>query len=1111
MEPILGDPILREIRRLANSDGPGETTDAELLARFAGKNDQSAFEALLDRHGPMVLRLCRRHLTDSNAADDAFQATFLVLVRKAGAIRKPELLSSWLYGVALRVVRHAQADAANRRKHEARLGTRVVGDPTTETGWAELCGVLDEELNRLPDKYRAAFLLCYVEGKTRDQVARQLGWALRTLDRQLEKGRTILQVRLTRRGITLAAVLLAIGSASRAASAMTPVLKKTVAATCMALMKGADLTALSGPGVVLAQDVLKGMTMLKFKMNVAIWSCVLTLGCMAAAFGYFANDREGTPPIPQAVVQANAEQTKVNDPPKDMSGDSLPTDALVRLGTLRFRYDSVVRALAFAKDGKSLLCAGWDKAIRRWNTQTGAELHTLHGPDKGFVDAAISADGKTLIGGTVDGNVHVWDLIAGKEIKKITVPDGKVIRKVAIAPDGRTAAVTGDDNAVHLLDLTTGVQLRVLVTYKQQPSCVAFSSDGKLVGSASYDGAAHVHDASTGKEVSQPLAKKGNVYSMCFAPDGKTLVAGEEGALTLWDAATGKQQRRVEGLGAQLFAIAFTSDGKSFAGGTSGGQVYFWDTASAKQIQTIKAHADNIQALAFSPDGNTLASGGSERGVRVWDTATGKQLNVMTGHQERVSAVAVAPGGKIVATAGWDHSVRLWDADTGRELRKFGWTPKDNLPLGTSPSVNALIFSPDGKLLAAAGYENQVWLWNLETGEPAWNAYGICADFSPDGKYLAAAGWTPIAKLYDAATGKEVRQFVGHVSGVADLKFTPDGKTLITASVGAPFGMRVPGEKWDKQTIWLWDVATGKARHQFGGERRQSGLAISPDGRSLSAAGLIEKDLHVWEIASGKERATLHGHGDMIFTSAFSPDGRLLATGSMDNTIRLWHMPSGKHAHAFAGHRGWALSVAFAPDGKKLASSSLDTTGIVWKMPTMAEPQAVKLVPAELEKLWTDLASADAKIAYQAIAALAAAPTQSVPFFSEKLKPVTAPDAKLVAQWIIDLDNTNFATRQNATTALEKLAELAVPQLRSALDKQPALEAARRIEKILEAVAEQALPAETLRGVRAVETLEHIATPNARAVLVPLSHGASGARLTRDAQATLARLEKRRI
>jgi hypothetical protein len=228
----------------------------------------------------------------------------------------------------------------------------------------------------------------------------------------------------------------------------------------------------------------------------------------------------------------------------------------------------------------------------------------------------------------------------------------------------------------------------------------------------------------------------------------------------------------------------------------------------------------------------------------------------------------------------------------------------------------------------------------------------------------------------------------------------------------------------------------------------------------------------------------------------------------MDKTIRLWRLPGGKHAHTFAGHRGWVLDLAFTPDGKKLLSGSLDTTGLVWKMPALPEPQQARLTPAELAERWDHLASANAKDAYQAIAALAAAPGQAVPFLGEKLRPAVAPDPKLVARLIADLDSENFAARQKATAALEKHAELVVPQLRAALKGQPALEVAQRLEKLLHSIASQPLPSERLRELRAVEALECIATPSARTVLQPLGRGAPEARLTREARAALRRLGK---
>jgi RNA polymerase sigma factor (sigma-70 family) len=1105
------DLFLQHIRRLAGRDPAAGSSDAELLRHFLGEGDEAAFTALVERHGAMVWQVCSSALAQREDAEDVFQATFLVLARKAGSVHKPASLACWLHGVALCLARKVRGRNLRRRTSTGEALDRVPARPMDDLTWRELRQVLHEELGRLPEKNRLPILLCHLEGRTQDEAARALGWSLGRLRGRLLRGRELLRRRLARRGLAPSVPLLAAALFPGEAGAAPPEPLVGALGKRIAALARHEPAPAAGP-LALAERFIRESSLLGKKAAVTFAVSLLSL---VGVLGLLAHLAAAVPGSPQGVAKAPVEKPArapdgKGDGPvlKDRLGDPLPADALLRLGTLRFRSGGVVRTLAFTADGKTLLCAGWDKVIRRWDRHTGAELEPLRGPKKGFVDAAVSADGKTLVGGTVGGDVHVWDLTAGKEIKKIAVAGGKTIRAAAVAPDGRTAAVAGDDHAVRLLDLAAGTELRVLVTYKQQPRCVAFSPDGKLVASASYDGTARVHEAATGKELFRPQSKKGGMGPLAFAPNGKTLLAGEEHAVSFWDTQTGQLRRRALGIEGQLFVVRFAPDGKTFAGGTSGGMIHLWETATAKLRRKIKGHADNVQALAFSPDGAALASGGSESSVRLWDTGTGKQLNALAGHQERITAVAVAPGGKVIATAAWDHSIRLWDADTGRELRRFSRTPSEKLPFGTSKDVYSLIFSPDGKWLVAAGYENKVWLWELDKGEPARTFPGVRAALSPDGKHLVTGGWGTAATLYETGTGKEIRQFTGHRSGITHLRFTPDGQTLVTVSAGAPYGMRSPGEQWDKQTIWLWDVTTAKVRRRFGGERGPSGLALSPDGRTLSASGMMENDVHLWELASGKERAALHGHGEMIFATAFTPDGAFLASGSMDRTVRLWRLPGGKHVHTFQGHRSWVWDLAFTADGKRLVTGSVDTTGLVWRMPLLPPLPQARRTPADLEKLWDELAAADAKVAYQAIAALAATPGQAVPWLGEKLKPAAAPDPKRVAQLIADLDSKQFDVRRKATAALEKLAELVVPPLRAALEKRPSLEAAQRIEKILELVASQPLPPEKLRDLRGVEALEYIATPNARAVLQALGRGAPSAHLTRDAQAALLRLGK---
>jgi RNA polymerase sigma factor (sigma-70 family) len=1110
--------LLQHIRRLSGGDAVVESSDAALLRHFLGDGDEAAFTALVQRHGAIVWQVCLSALGQREDAEDVFQATFLVLARKAGSVRKQQSLACWLHGVAFRLARKVRERNLRRRTNVGEALEQLPARPMDDLTWRELRQVLHEELGRLPEKNRLPILLCHLEGRTQDEAARALGWSLGRLRGRLLRGRELLHRRLTRRGLAPSVPLLAAGLFPTDAAAAPPEPLVGALGQCVTALARHEAAPAAGP-LALAERFIRESALSWKRVAATFAVCLLPL---LGVFVLLAHLAAAIPSSPQSASKVPGEKPvaprdgKANGQVlKDRLGDPLPADALLRLGTLRFRSSGVILALAFSLDGKTLHCAGWDKAIRRWDRQTGAELDPLSRPEKGLVAAAVAANGKTLVGGTVDGNLHVWDLTTGNESKKFTVPGNKTVRHVAVAPNGRTAAVASDDNAARLLDLMTGAPLRMFVTYKQSISCVAFSPDGKSVASASYDGTAHVHEADTGKLVCQVKSKKGAFVSLCFAPDGKTLLAGERNdssgdgsPLFFFDIQTGQPQRRLDNVAGQLGVLRFAPDGKTFAGGTSQGAIQIWETATTKQLHKIKAHADTVHSLGFSADGRVLASGGSESGVCLWDAKSGKQLNTLVGHRERVTAVAVAPGGKMIATVAWDHSIRLWDASTGQELRRLDWTPSAKGPPGPPDPNNSLNFSPDGKLLVAAGCDDKVWLWDLAKGEPARTFSGVRAAISPDGKHLATGGWGTVAHLYETGTGKEVRQFKGHRSGIMHIRFTPDGQGLVTASTGRPLGAGRGGEEWDRQAIWLWDVATGKVRRQFGGERPLHRMALSPDGRALSAVGMIENVVHLWELTTGKERATLQGHGDTVFTSAFSPDSRFLATGSGDKTIRLWRLPGGEHVRTFVGHRGWVLDVAFTPNGHKLVSGSLDTTGLVWKMPALPQLQPAKLKPADLKKLWEDLASADAKAAYHAIAALAAAPEQAVPFLRAKLKPAVAPDARRVTQLIADLDSSNLTARQKAAMALELLGELVVPSLRAALKKPASLESAQRIEKVLDAIASQPLPPERLRDLRAVEALEYIATPKARAVLQALGKGAAGAQVTRDAQAALLRLGK---
>src|SRR5262245_19162357 len=197
-------PVGRVVQhlRLMLDDGGAGARDGDLLQRFALGRDETAFAALLHRHGPLVLGVCRRILHSVHDAEDAFQATFLVLARKASAIRQPDCVASWLYEVAYRLARKMKADVSKRRLREEKVPPAEAAGPP-DLSWRERRAVLDEELQQLPEKNRQPLLLCYLEGLTQEEAAGQLGWPRGTLKRRLERGRELLKNRLVRRGLTL--------------------------------------------------------------------------------------------------------------------------------------------------------------------------------------------------------------------------------------------------------------------------------------------------------------------------------------------------------------------------------------------------------------------------------------------------------------------------------------------------------------------------------------------------------------------------------------------------------------------------------------------------------------------------------------------------------------------------------------------------------------------------------------------------------------------------------------------------------------------------------------------------------------------------------------------
>ncbi|SIO08819.1 RNA polymerase sigma factor, sigma-70 family [Singulisphaera sp. GP187] len=277
--------VLHQLGRLFGRGTVAGLSEWQLLSRYLNDRDEVAFEAIVARHGPMVLGVCRRLLVDPNDVDDAFQATFLVLVRRANSLGERDAIGHWLYGVAHRVALRARSEAAQRRWREPSMATPPVA-PETDVTTFELGPLLDEELGRLPTKYRAPIVLCHLEGFTHEEAANQLQWPLGTVKGRLVRARELLKVRLIRRGLSLALALTATTLSRKSLAVVPETLRATTVATAMKVAAG-PITAgmVSASVAALLEGVLTTMFWTKLRTTTA---ALLILGFLAGSVGVVA-------------------------------------------------------------------------------------------------------------------------------------------------------------------------------------------------------------------------------------------------------------------------------------------------------------------------------------------------------------------------------------------------------------------------------------------------------------------------------------------------------------------------------------------------------------------------------------------------------------------------------------------------------------------------------------------------------------------------------------------------------------------------------------------------------------------------------------------------------
>jgi len=329
--------IVHYIRKLVPEPDLIGHGDGSLLERFVRLRDALAFAEILRRHGPMVWGVCRRLLDCPHAAEDAFQATFLVLLKKSGHIARRDKLANWLYGVACRTAARARVDAARRRRHERSTPGRPMVKPADEVMWRDLRPVLDEEVQRLPERYRTPFVLCYLEGLTNRQAADQLGCPEGTVVSRLAWARQRLRARLSRRGVALSVSLLAVPFSETESVAAVPMALADAAAriATLSLSGQAGVVAITPSAVILMEGVLHSMLFARIKFYAIAFLMLAVLGSAAGVFSYrsLAAERQA----------GNAEQAAA--PADAPAANDLPAADPVRMQLTRMQLEAAQKEL----------------------------------------------------------------------------------------------------------------------------------------------------------------------------------------------------------------------------------------------------------------------------------------------------------------------------------------------------------------------------------------------------------------------------------------------------------------------------------------------------------------------------------------------------------------------------------------------------------------------------------------------------------------------------------------------------------------------------------------------------------------------------------------------
>jgi WD40 repeat protein len=561
------------------------------------------------------------------------------------------------------------------------------------------------------------------------------------------------------------------------------------------------------------------------------------------------------------------------------------------LGLSKVMEAGVIHSVAVSRDGSLIATGGVDGAVRLWDGKNSRPIGPpLEGPKGPVWSVAFGRDG-SLVSGSDDGSVWVWEWDAKRDIEQ---------------PIGRRIDGGASDG---------------LPVYS-----VAFNADGSRIISAGADGFVRLWDAKNrdGHKASQIRAFSGAsqyIHSAALSPDSSLIVSvGGDDTLRLWDGGN----RPIVLAGKGVASVAFSPDGARIVSGGDDGTLRLWDARSHKLLRALEGHKGPVESVAFSPDGSRIVSAGEDGTLQLWNARTPKWMATLNGHKGRIRGVTFSADGSRIVSGGDDGTLRVWDATSDPSI-------------ATANSGRNVALSPDGSRIISRDGNGALWLREANGGSgtllgpPLEGDHDLVVATNDDGSRVVVAGNDGALRLWDAESGKlrQIRAAIpdadgapaGFHDGSRSLAVSRDGSRVVSGDIGG--------------TLWLWDANVGSGRELNAPDTDQQGtftsVAMSPDGLRIASGDATGK-LQWWD-SEKRQRigAPIEACSSDVDSLAFSPDGTRIVSGcSFQGRLQQWDATTlAPHGPPLPGHFS---SVAFSHDrlGSRIVSGGEDGTLQLW-------------------------------------------------------------------------------------------------------------------------------------------------------------------------------------